>query len=243
MRILTLALAALFVCSAPLLHAAMITPEESKVQAEFKKEYNNPDKTARIAALAKLEGAKHSSSWQLVYSVATTDPEEAVRMAAIATLAKEPAHDTSLARMLAQIFSAIKFNDVDKKTEVAKAIAPSEFKYDIVAAIVDHLIKLRYPDVPAPYRGTNGMTNDKAIENAEKARKEFDGLLAAFNEIAKSEVGSATKESPQLLRRWWDASQAKFVAADRELALKYRKEDEAAAKAAAEAAKAAKAAK
>ena len=221
-------------------HAASITPEEQKIQTEFNKAYNNPDKDSRKTALAALDGAKHPSSWALLDRVAKNDPDPDVRLAAFTSLAKEPAHDTSVARMLVQDFSAIRFNDTEIKISYAKAMAGSEFKTDVAAAIGDHLSKMRYPDIPKYYPGGatgNVVKNPQAgMDKAKKDRGEFEEMLAAFNAVANSEVKSATKETPSAIGKWMSANMSKLALADRELADKYRKED-------AEAAKAAKAAK
>lgn len=230
----------LLLIAVSLSHAASITPEEQKIQTEFNKAYNNPDKEARKTALSALDGAKHPSSWALLDRVAKNDPDPEVRLAALTSLAKEPAHDSSVARMLVQDFSAIRFNDTEIKISYAKAMAGSEFKADVAAAIGDHLTKMRYPDIPKYYPGGatgNVVKNPQAgMDKAKKDRGEFEEMLAAFNAVANSEVKSATKETPSTVRKWMDANMVKLAQTDRELADKYRKED-------AEAAKAAKAAK
>ncbi len=247
MRLLSLALAgfSLFLSSSLFAELA-ITPEETKSQAEFNKAYRVPDKEARKMALAVLSNAKHSSSFRLLYSVVGSDPDPDVRLAAYQQLAKAPAHDPSIAGMLAQVFSSLKNTAVEKDQEVVinygKALEPVEFKTNIVNAFVYRLAALRYPDVPALIQtsGPGGVTdNRRQIENVKKQRKFFEELLETFNAVAHSDVNSATKDSPKLIKTWFDANGAKFATADRDLAEKYRKEDLEAAKAAADAAKAA----
>lgn len=235
-KILVPALLGLFTLG---LHAAMITPEEQKVQQEFTKAYNNPDKTARIAAMSMLEGAKHSSSWSLLAGKATGDPDAEVRLAAFTILAKEPARDTSLARMLAGIYSNIKFNDYDARLAHAKALAPVQFKADVTMAVGTDLTKMRYPDIPRliQQQTASGSTdNRRQIEAAKKARTEYEGLLEAFNAFAGSELKSPTKETPMTMKKWLDENLPKMAKEDRDLAEKNRKEDAEAEKKAKEAA-------
>lgn len=231
MRVAILSLAML--CAVGL-SAATLSPEEQKTQAEFKKAYNNPDKSARTTAISMLDGAKHSSSWALLDGVSKSDPDADVRLAAFTSLAKEPARDSSLARMLAMTYSSIKINDIDTRIAYAKAMGGSEFKADIVNVIGDQLTKMRYPDIPRLIQTQNaGGTSDnrRQIEAAKKQRKEFEDLLEAFNAIAKSELTSPTKDTPLTMRKWLDANLAKLAKEDRDLADKYRKEDAEAAKA------------
>ena len=250
MRLFLIAAVALSILGATNLHALDLTPEEKKLQVEFEKAYRVPDKVQRVVALSMLEGAKHPTSWQKLMAVASSDPEPEVRLAAFTVLAKEPARDPNLERMLVSLFAGIKFNDFDARLNYVKAMAPSEFKYDLIAAVADQLSKMRYPDVPRYIPGSSGgpggSTNGNAqqIKNAEKARKEYEELLEAFNEFAKSDVSKPTKESPLLMPKWFQANAAKLAMADKELADRYKKEDAEAAKAAKEAAAgAAKAAK
>lgn len=230
-------------------HALDLSPDEKKLQTEFDKAYRVPDKVQRVVALSMLEGAKHPTSWQKLMGVASSDPEPEVRLAAFTVLAKEPARDPNLERMLLSLFSGIKFNDFDMRLNYVKAMAPSQFKYELVAAVADQLSKMRYPDVPKyipQSSGPGGSSNGNAqqIKAAQKARKEFEELLEAFNAFAQSDVVAPTKESPLLLPKWFQANAAKIAAADKELADRNKKEDAEAAKAAKEAAaEAAKAAK
>src|SRR5258707_1251711 len=127
MRAALLTLCCVFLAASGL-RAAAITPEEQKLQAEFKKAYNNPDKTARSAAISMLDGAKHSSSWALLDGISKSDPDAEVKLAAFTSLAKEPARDTSLSHMLVVNFLNVKFNDYDTRLAFVKAMAPSEFK-------------------------------------------------------------------------------------------------------------------
>lgn len=245
MRLLSLVLAGIFLVASSSLFAELaITPDETKAQAEFNKAYRVPDKDARKTALGVLSNAKHSSSFKLLYGVATSDPEAEVRQAAFEQLAKAPAHDPSNAALLAQIFSSLKTtsNEKDQEAVVAygKALAPVEFKTQLTAAFIQRLTSLRYQKIPALMQQSNGQTNAQQIANVKKQRKHYEDLLEAFNGFVHSEVSSATEDSPNLLKKWWEANQAVLAKADRDLLDKYKKEDADAAKAAAEAAKAAK---
>ncbi|MEI6234085.1 MAG: hypothetical protein WCT04_13605 [Planctomycetota bacterium] len=236
MRFVLIACAALVLSTLAPIHAAAITPEESKLQAEFNKAYRVPDKDLRKNALVMLDGAKHSSTWQLLAGVASSDPEADVRLAAFTVLAKEPARDGTHAHMLVSLYSALKPNELETRASYAQAMAPSQFKAEIVATLVDNLSRLRHPKIPQLMQTSNGQTNAMAIKTAEKSCKEFDDLLAGLNAVYKTEVLAATYESPLQIGKWYQATAAKIVAADKELLEKYKKED-------AEAAKAAKAAK
>jgi len=242
MRLLCIACAGFFLLASQQLFAAAITPEEAKIQSEFPKAYRVNDKDARKSALSMLDGAKHSSSWKMVYDVAVSDPEADVRLAAVTVLAKEPARDSSVAHMVVQLFNNVKFNDTEIKLNYTKAMAPSEFKYEMIYALVDHISKLRYPDVPRYIPGSSSGTgavsngNAKQIENVKKIRKEFEEILEAFNAFAKSDCSTAAKDTPLLITKWFQTNQTKLAAADKELADKYKKEDADAAKAAKEAA-------
>ncbi len=241
MRLLSLVLTLVCLLAAGHSHAAAaLTPDEQKSQSEFDKAYRVPDKDARKNALTILEGAKHSSSWQKLMSVATSDPEAEVRLAAVTALAKAPARDSSVERMLVSLYSNLKFNDFDSRLNYAKAMAPSAFKFNIIALLTEQISKMRYPDVPKLTQTGNGQSNITAVKTAQKTRKEFEEILEAFNAIAQSEVTSPTKDSPLNLTKWFQANAGKLSAADKELADKNKKEDAEAAKAAADAAKAAK---
>jgi hypothetical protein len=235
MRASLIAVAGLLFAAATCLTAAELSPDEKKLQAEFQKAYRVNDKDARKSALVMMEGTKHPSSWSMVANVAATDPELDVRVAAVTILAKVPAHDTSIARQLAGLYSNLKANDFQGRLDYAKAMAAIEFKADVVYAIGEHLSKLRYPDIP-PLLQTSGAAgsgdNRRQIEAAKKARKEFEELLEAWNAISKSELTSPTKDTPQLMKTWLTTGVAKLAQADRELADKYKKEDAEAAKAA-----------
>jgi hypothetical protein len=239
MRVLSLSFVILLICAAGVSHAAAITPEEAKVQADFSKAYNNPDKTARMTAISMLEGMKHPSSYGIVYKIAASDPDESVRMAALEVLAKEPAHDDSVARMLGQLADGIR-NDLEKKAEVITKMAASEFKFPIVSSATDTLMRARYPDEPKLYQGANGQSNIGLINAVKKQRKEYEAMLDALNAVAKTEIAKPTKETPNTMKTWWATNAAKIAADDKALADKYRKEDAEAAKAAAEAKKNAK---
>ncbi len=246
MRLLSIAWVGLCLFASQQVFALAITPEEAKAQTEFTKAYRVNDKVARRTALSILEGAKHDSSWKLIYNVAATDPESEVRLGAFATLAREPARDTSVAHMLAQLYSVIKDNDVEDKLSYAKAMATSEFKTELVIAVATRLAALRYPDVPKLVQSQTGggsSDNRRQIETVKKQRAEYEELLEAFNAFAKSEFKMPTKDTPGMIKRWLETNQTKLATADKELADKYHKEDLEAAKAAKEAADAAKVAK
>lgn len=246
MRLFSFACATFCIIVSQQLFGAVASPDEVKAQTEFMKAYRVNDKVARRSALAILEGAKHDSSWKLIYNVAATDPEPEVRLAAFTVLAREPARDPSIAHLLAQLYSVIKDPDAEDKLHYAKAMATSEFKAELVYAVGSRLVAMRYPDVPRliQTQGPGGSNdNRRQIENVEKMRKEYEELLAAFNEFAKSGITAPIKDTPGMIKRWLETNQSKLAIADKELADKYKKEDDEAAKAAKEAAAAAKATK
>ena len=214
--------------------APVPTPEE-KALADFSKGMTHAEKAARIAAIAAFEAAKPPpSSWQLFLREATGDPDPDVRRAAFAALAKMPAHDISVAKMLSAVFDGIKMNDAKTSVSFAKAMEPSEFKSDIVSVMVDRLEKMRYPSEPTAYKGK--QPSEKSKEDVKEKRAELKDMLAVFNEIAKSDVAEANKDTPAKIRKWWDVNQAKFVKADSEALAKYAKADAETLKAAKDAA-------
>lgn len=245
MRAIHFCLAVVCCLSLGLARAAAISPDEQKLQTDFNKSYNNPDKDARKAALPSMEATKHSSSWAILDRISKSDPDPEVRLAAYTSLSKVPARDGSVSQMLAATFNAIKINDTEMKIKYAQAMATHEFKAQAANAIGETIAKMRYPDIPRilPGGGGGGQVSNNpqaAIDRAKKDRTEFEEMLTHFNSAANSEIKTATKESPGTIRKWMGANMAKLAQTDRELADKYRKEDEEAAKAAKAAAKAAK---
>lgn len=208
---------------------------EEKALADFSKGMAHAEISLRIGAIAAFEASKPPpNEWQLFLREATGDSDPSVRRAAFAALARMPAHDTSVAKMLSTVFDGIKMNDVKTSVSFAKAMEPSEFKSDIVSVIVDRLEKMRYPDEPRAYRGK--QPSEKAKEDVKEKRAELKEMLAVFNAIAKSDVTEANKDTPAKIRKWWDNNQAKFMKTDSEALAKYAKADAEALKAAKEAA-------
>ncbi len=97
----------------------------------------------------------------------------------------------------------------------AKEMTVSEFKYEVAGVLADTLAKLRYPQI-----------HQYSTDVERKAAKNYDMMLDAFNLITNSEVGAANAAAPTRVKQWWDVNQAAFSKADKELAEKYKKEDE-----------------
>ena len=77
--------------------------------------------------------------------------------------------------MLVGVFEAIKTTDLKTRVQFAKAMEPSEFKTDIVAALVDQLEKMRYPDEPRGYKGK--QPSEKSKEDVKEKRAELKEML------------------------------------------------------------------
>lgn len=232
-------IAALSLCLLPKAFALAkveLTPEE-KAQADFATKMRNPSKSTRVDAVAAFEATKPvtARSWQMIAQTMNTDPEVEVRFAAFSSLAKMPAHDNSIGKMLGGAFDAIKANDWKTRVLYAKAMNACEFKHDTGETLADALTKMRYAEDPRGYRGRR-VTQDQRDEAKEK-RDELQELLDAFNDIAHSDVSTADKDMPAKVRKWWDTNHEKLLKADAEILAKYAKEDADAAAAAKEAAK------
>jgi hypothetical protein len=227
---------------APQVHAALalapeLTPEQ-KALIEFQKGVSNPDKSSRVKAIETFEATKPpSTTWPLFVRIASTDPEAEVRHTAFATLAKMPAHDTSLAKMLVSIFDGLKPNDLKERAAIGKLMGPSEFKADVVGALADQVEKLRWPEDPKGYRGKT--VPEKVKDEAKEKKAEFSALVNVLVDVGKCDVTEMNKETPVKVKKWWDANQVKLQKADNELLAKYAKADADAAKAAKDAAMAA----
>ncbi|MEI6232206.1 MAG: hypothetical protein WCT04_04095 [Planctomycetota bacterium] len=209
---------------------------EKQAMVDFGKGMLSPDKATRLAAITAFEATKPPApTWPLLVRIATSDPEIDVRHTALNSLAKMPARDGHLAKMLVSIYDALKPNDLKERIYVAKAMVPSEFKADIVANILDQIEKLRWAEEPKGYNGRK--VPEKVKEEVKEKQGEFKALLEVFTELSKGDLGEPNKETNIKAKKWWDANQMKFLKADAELLAKYAKEDAEAAKAAKDIAK------
>lgn len=226
-------------------HAALaLAPEptpEQKGVIEFQKGVASPDKEARLKAIETYAATKPpKTSWPFFVRVASSDPEAEVRHTAFESLAKMPARDTSLAKLLISIFESQKPNELKERAFLEKLMAPSEFKADILATLADQVQRLRWPDDPKMMKGkTNSDHYEKMKEECKQKRDEFTAILTLLSDIGNCDVTEGSKETQARVKRWWDANQAKFQKADSEILAKYAKEDAEAAKAAKDAAMAA----
>ena len=241
MRFITM-LSAVLLLSLAVARAADISPPvppEVKALADFTKGINNPEKPARIAAINAFVASKPPiNEWPLLLRVAETDPEPGVRLTAYTALAKMPAHNAQVAKMLVAGYEDLKANDFKDRLDFAKAMKHSEFKTDVIAVLADQINKMRWPDEPVALYGQR--VTDKAKEMVKEKREELTDMLAVFNEVAKSSVTDPGKDTPAKVRKWWETNEIKFQKIDYDLTAKYAKEDADAAKAAKEAALAAK---
>jgi len=205
---------------------------EAAAAADYTKGVSKPDKSARIAAIKAFHDAKPvlASSWNLIYRTAVSDPDPTVKHEAFAVLAQMPAHDNGVAKMLVAAFDGLKPNDIEMRVAYGKAMNASEFKYDVASTLADEVEKMRWPVAPRGYNG-RGPT-DKQKEDQKKKEQELKDMLEVFNDVAKSDVTAADKETPTKVKKWWDANQLKFQKADMELREKYATADAEAAKAA-----------
>lgn len=221
--------------------AGTVSPEETAKQTEFKKAYGTQVTKDRIAAVDLLDGLTHPSTLTLLTTVANTDMDKDVRVAAVKKIAAVPSRTPANARMLAQMFTNARMKDPKDTTAlkqgIAEAVAGSEFKYDLGAAMTDYFHRnLRYPDMQIP-----NNASAKAIANirekVEAERKELTDFLEVYNKMFDTEYKNGDKSTPPNIRKWWEANMSKFALADKQLADKYAAEDKEAAKAAKEAAK------
>ena len=233
-------------CATPLFGALALvaepTPEE-KAASDFSKGLSNPDRAKRIAAVEAFVATKPAttSAFQLLYRAVSSDPDSEVQLIAYRALAKAPAPNNTVARMLVAAFDALKPNDAKARILYAKAMEPSEFKADVAGALADEVTKLRWPENPRGYKGRAATQKQK--DDTKEKQDEMKEMLEAFNAIANSSVTAADKDTSTKMKAWWSANEAKFQKADAELAAKYGKADADAAKAARDAAEAAKAGK
>jgi hypothetical protein len=219
--------------------AASASPEEVEKQNAFKKSYGSQVTNDRLAALANLEGCTHTSTWQLLYTVATVDAAKEVRIDAFKKLAAMPARNPGLAKMLAMAFNATRMKDEKDTSEIKQAFAEAmekvEFKFDIGNAMTDYFHKnLRYPDILIAANSSPKQAQN-AREFAERQRTELEQFLTAYNKLFSTDVKEPDKNTPANIRKWWTANAIKVAQADKELMLKYSEEDKEAAKAAKEA--------
>lgn len=232
------------VCAMGSMHSAFgaaVTPEESAKQAEFKKAYGTQVTKDRIAAVDLLDGFSHPSTVTLLSTVANTDMDKDVRIAAVKKMAAIPSRSPATARMLAQMFTNARMKDPNDTTAlkqgIAEAASGSEFKFDLGVAMTDYFHRnLRYPDMQIPNNASaKAIANIREKIDAE--RKELTDFLEVYNKMFDTEYKAADKTTPPNIRKWWEANQSKFAIADKQLADKYAAEDKEAAKAAKEAAK------
>ena len=235
-------LSLLFLLVAPQLQAALalapeLTPEQ-KALINFEKDIDSPDRAARVKAIETFVATKPTAaSWPLFVRLASADPEAPVRHAAFAALAKMPARDTSLAKLLVSVFEGLKPNDLRERATIGKMMEPSEFKAEIVQALADQVERLRWPEDPKGYRGK--AVSERAKEEAKEKKAEFTALVNVLNDVGKCNITEMNKETPVKVKKWWEANQAKLQKADNELLAKYAQADAEAAKAAKDAAMAA----
>jgi len=232
-----LSLAVLFIAAVGSVRAENVSPEESQKQAEFKKLYATGERVDQVKAADALDGASHASSRQLLATVISTTTFPDVRNAHFARLAKMPASDPNLSVVLANLFRQLKPTDIEGKTEFAKAMKPSEFKYAIYEALSEFGSKLRYPDLyTGNYNNNNrtgraggggGMAGVGGDPNftAKKQRKEFEDFLAAFSEVVPdAKLKASDRNSPVEFRKWFEEVRIKTAKKDKELTDKYTAE-------------------
>lgn len=229
-----LSLAVLFFAAVGSVRAENVAPEELQKQAEFKKLYATGERVDQVKAADALDGASHPSSRQLLSTVVTSTPYAEVRNAHFARLAKMPATDPGLSVLLANLFRQLKPTDIEGKTDFAKAMKPSEFKFAIYEALAEFGSKLRYPDLyTGNYNNNNrtgraggggGMAGVGGDPNftAKKQRKEFEDFLAAFAEVVPdAKLKASDRNSPVEFRKWFDEVRVKSAKKDKELTDKY----------------------
>jgi hypothetical protein len=204
-------------------------------QQQFKKLYGNNDPTERVTAVAELDGLTDAETLKMLHYVVVNDKAGIVRAAAFEQLTKVPTRNGNHANMLVALFQLVKMTDMDLRLDMARMMANSQFKYAVTDALADFGSKLRYPD---PYTGTvnrqnhsgggaSTTTNDPTA-GINRQRKEFEKFISAFNSITNAGLKAADRNSPAEVKKWWEANKAKFAAADREIADKYKAEDQAA---------------
>jgi HEAT repeat protein len=198
------------------------TPEEQKKQEEFKKAFASPDKAVRIKAIESLDGSTDPAVVNLLRAV-MGDPERDVRLAAYTGISKFPAHDLSVAQLLAKMFNELKPDDLDTHCDYGKAMANCEFKAPLIEALADYGSKRRYPDLVST-AGVKGATNDPNVV-FKKQRAQFEQFLEVFNSVAKADVKAAKRDAPLEIKKWWEQNRVKVMTADRELIEKYKAED------------------
>jgi len=205
--------------------AANVSSEEAAKQAEFRKAYANIDKSERSKAVSLLEGLLHPSSLQMLATVAMSDRDDEVKKDAVGTLAKAPAHDPSVSKMLVTIFQAVKPSEIDERLAYARLMTGSQIKYPVVEVLADWGSKQRYPE---RFTGTRlpGQNVDPNIA-IDKQRAQYKTFLDIFNGYTAAGLKATDRNSPAEVRKWWEQNAAKVAASDRELLDKYRVEDEA----------------
>jgi len=168
MRLLSSALAALSLIACSQLFAELaITPDETKSQAEFNKAYRVPDKDARKAALGILSASKHSSSFRLIYAVAA-NPRRGKPISAWPRSSNWRNPSARLQRRQTagkRLFRFEKHRQRQRREAVisyGKALAPVQFKSEIVFAFISRLTALRYPKIP-PLIQQNGPAAPRTI--------------------------------------------------------------------------------
>lgn len=192
---------------------------ELKAQADFKKAYSAAKETAeKKDALKPLQKMHHPTTLQLLSGVVATEADRDVKFLAFVMLARSPARDPGLAKLLVQHFSEVKHPDTTGiKLAMAKEMSKSEFKSDIVAALADYIYRnLHYPEY--------ALDTPSAIAQAKKTRAELEAFIAAFNKMTLSGI-SASKNAQGEVKKWNDEHQGELIQADRALTEKYRKAD------------------
>ncbi|HYG74119.1 MAG TPA: hypothetical protein VEK08_03860 [Planctomycetota bacterium] len=225
----------LLLCAIALSHVhAGIPAEDLAKQEEFKKVYNSQYRQDHLAALEKLEGSTHVSTWQILSTVVSVNPFPEVRTAAFKRLSQMPATDPYLSQILVQHFQSLKPNDVDLRIAFAECMGNSEFKYAIFEAMSEYGSKMRYPEFLNldGYRNEggkagsmNGTIGGDPNVFIGKQRAEFEKYLKIFNTITKANLSATDKNSPANLKSWWNENKNRVFVLDKNLLEKYKQEE------------------
>lgn len=235
-RVYSIIVAGLLLSHFALAAAGGVSPEEKQKQEEFRKAYGkactDQDKAERIKALGLLEGLCHTTTVQILSTLVSTstDQDKDVRLEAYKLLAKAPARDTFVSQTMAGLFDNLRQDDVTTRLDFGKQMATSPFKYFLVNSLANYCrAKLRYPDLitSLPVGRGNTFNNSDPNVTIRKQRAEFEEFLTIFNDVAKADLKATNKNSSQEVVNWWGQNNNKFMQADKELADKYKAEDQA----------------
>jgi hypothetical protein len=222
----------MLVCVSRFVAAANVSPEELQKQNDFKKGMSSPERLDHVKAVALLEGATHPSSAGLLSTVVQVDPNKEVRLAAFKLLCQMPAKDPGMSQVLVNHFKNIKPNDTDERLEFAEQMKFSEFKYLIFETLSEWGTKLRYPDLLTNYNnnnsgnaGANGTVGGDPNFGIKKQRALFEKFAKVYNGVTGAKITATDREAPLQCRTWWAENKDRVLAADKELAEKYKAED------------------